>query len=85
MALFDEWPQKERVVLLLAEFAKSMNLTTDVTMTNGTQLVLRPPDPPAKAYRNSDYNYIKYGINSSISLVLIEINIEKRAMTNEPR
>lgn len=61
LALFDEWPEKERVVLLLGEFAKDMDLSTTVAMPNGTQLVLRPTDPPAKGHRNSDYNYIKYG------------------------
>lgn len=61
LALFDEWPQKEQIILLLGQFAKDMDLSTVVAMTNGTQLVLRPPDPPAKGH-SSDYRYKKFGM-----------------------
>lgn len=62
LALFDEWSQKEYVVSLLGQFAKDMDLSPNIKMTNGTQLVLRPPDPPTKGQTNSDYRYAKYGM-----------------------
>lgn len=65
LALFNEWPQKPRVVYLLGKFAKDMDLTTNIAMTNGTQLVLRPPNPPAKGHQNADYRYEKYGRTKS--------------------
>lgn len=61
LALFNEWPEKERVVHLLGKFAKDMDLTTNIVQ-NGTQLVLRPPNPPAKGHQNAGYRYEKYGM-----------------------
>ncbi|XP_031641076.1 uncharacterized protein LOC116352535 isoform X2 [Contarinia nasturtii] len=61
-ALFEEWPQKEKVVLLLGQFAKEMNISANVIL-NGTQLVLQPIDPPpSKRQPSSDYRYVKYEI-----------------------
>lgn len=61
-ALFDEWPQKMKVVRVLGKFAKDMELPTVVTNVNGTQIILRPQDPPSwKGGRTADYNYAKYG------------------------
>lgn len=69
LALFDEWPQKERVVSLLGQFAKDMELPTIIKSANGSQLVLRPPDPPSsKGQTNPDYHYTKYGMQSMLSL-----------------
>lgn len=62
LALFNEWPQKTRIVYLLGKFARDMDLTTNIVMANGTQLVLRPPNPPAKGHHNADYRYEKYGM-----------------------
>lgn len=62
LALFNEWSQKARVVYLLGRFARDMDLTTNILMANGTQLVLRPPNPPAKGHNNADYRYEKYGM-----------------------
>lgn len=62
LALFNEWPQKHRLVYLLGKFAKDMDLTTNILLANGTQLVLRPPNPPTKGHRNADYRYEKYGM-----------------------
>lgn len=66
LALFDEWPQKEKIVLLLGQFAKDMDLSTVVAMTNGTQLVFRPPDPTTKGHKNLDYRYTKYGMQLTL-------------------
>lgn len=63
LALFDEWPQKPKIIYLLGKFAKDMDLTTNILMNNGTQLVLRPPDPPQKGQPNPDYRYVKYGMH----------------------
>lgn len=60
-ALFDEWKEKKRLVYLLGKFAKDMDLTTNIVQ-NGTQLVLRPPNPPAKGHQNAGYRYEKYGM-----------------------
>lgn len=60
-ALFEEWPEKPHVVRVLGKFADDMGLSPIVTNSNGTQVVLRPPDPPYKGNRNSDYVYAKYG------------------------
>lgn len=60
-ALYDEWPQQPKVVQLLGKYAKDMNLPVSITFPNDTQLVLRPPDPPAVGKQNSDYFYQKYG------------------------
>ncbi|XP_055311211.1 uncharacterized protein LOC129573985 isoform X2 [Sitodiplosis mosellana] len=62
LALFDEWPQKEKVVSLLGQFAKDMDLSPIIKAPNGTQLILRPPDPPSKGQTNPDYRYAKYEI-----------------------
>lgn len=62
LALFNEWPQKHRVVYLLGRFAKDMDLTTNTVLANGSQLVLRPPNPPAKGQQNGAYRYEKYGM-----------------------
>lgn len=62
LALFDEWPQKEKVVLLLGKFAKDMDLSP-VVISNGTQLVLAPTEPSSsKGQPNADYRYVKYGM-----------------------
>lgn len=60
-ALYDEWSQQAKVVHLLGKYAKDMNLPVSIIFPNDTQLVLRPPNPPAVGYRNSDYFYQKYG------------------------
>lgn len=64
LALFNEWPQKYRVVYLLGRFAKDMDLNTNIVLANGTKLVLRPPNPPAKGKRNADYRYDEYGMKN---------------------
>lgn len=85
LALFDEWPQKEKIILLLGQFAKDMELSTVVAMTNGTQLVLRPPDPP-KGHHNTDYQYKKYGMQLSeyhFSHLVRILVVNAMAMTTE--
>lgn len=71
-ALFNEWPQKQRVVYLLGKFAKDMDLTTDIVMGNGSKLVLQPPNPPTKGHQNAGYRYEKYGMTEKF-LKLISI------------
>lgn len=80
MALFKEWPEKENVVLLLGEFAKSMGISTTVSTENGTPLILQPPDPPAKGQQNSDYRYLKYGMQL-FKLFLVDL-VERTKKTD---
>lgn len=61
-ALFNEWPQKQRVIYLLGKFAKDMDLTTHIIQPDGMQWELRPPDPPAKGHQNAGFRYEKYGM-----------------------
>lgn len=75
LALFDEWPQKPKIIYVLGKFAKDMDLTTNILMTNGTQLVLRPPDPPPKGQRNPDYRYVKYGMHLSEYIRTLSITL----------
>lgn len=84
LALFDEWPQKEKVVLLLGQFAKDMDLSPIVRASNGTQLVLRPPDPPSKGQTNADYRYAKFGMQSTLSFSFRNCFFHIQTMTNEP-
>lgn len=69
-ALFDEWPRKQNVFRLLGEFAKALNLSTNVLTPNGAKIVLQPPEPPSKGYQNADYQYIKYGMIFSTMISL---------------
>lgn len=74
-ALYDEWSQQAKVVQLLGKYAKDMNLPVSITFPNDTQLVLRPPDPPAVGNRNSDYFYQKYGKSFEYKFLLGTIGI----------
>lgn len=84
LALFEEWPQKAKVVLLLGQFAKDMDLSPIIRAFNGTQLVLRPPDPPSEGQTNTDYRYAKYGMQLILSFSFRNGFFFIPTMTNEP-
>lgn len=71
LALFNEWPEKNRVVYLLGKFAKDLDLTTNIVQ-NGAQLVLRPPNPPAEGHQNGGYRYEKYGMKETFVKLIAE-------------
>lgn len=70
-ALFNEWPEKGLVIPVLGKFAKDMDLTINIVRSDGAQLVLRPPNPPAKGHQNAGYRYEKYGMKKETFIKII--------------
>lgn len=61
-ALFDGWEQRPNIILVLGEFAKSLDMSATLTTANGSRIILQPPVPPnKKILSNGEFSYKKYG------------------------
>lgn len=61
-ALFNGWEQKPNIILVLGEFAKSLDMSATLTTANGSRIILQPPVPPnKKQLSNGEFAYKKYG------------------------
>lgn len=64
-ALFNEWELRPNIILVLGEFAKSLEMSATLTTANGSRIILQPPVPPnKKQLSNGEFNYKKYGKNA---------------------
>lgn len=76
-ALFDGWEQKPNIILVLGDFAKSLDMSATLTTANGSRIILQPPVPPnKKQLPNGEFSYKKYGKRLSSHRIRFDVCIQ---------
>lgn len=60
-ALFVGWEKKPKLVYLLGAFANAMEIPLIYLDKNGTERIIRPPQPTKKQHKNENYKYVSHG------------------------